>query len=62
MALLLFFMKRAHSSATLVCEPLGEIGMAVVAPVMPAAVAAVESCVVAVLLSDVLSWTAPLLM
>ena len=58
----LFFMNLAHSSATLSCEPAGLIGMAVVAPVMPSAVAAVCSWVVAVALSELLSCTAPLLM
>ena len=52
---LLFFIKRAHSSATLDWEPLGEIGIAVELP--PAAV----KSVVAVVLSAVLSDAAPLL-
>ena len=52
---LLFFIKRAHSSATLVCEPLGEIGIVVVLP--PTAVNAAAACDV----SELLSCAAPLL-
>jgi hypothetical protein len=42
-------MRRAHSSATFDCEPLGEIGIVVVAPVRAYAVAWVCNQVVAVL-------------
>ncbi|MNO97103.1 hypothetical protein D3C76_888000 [compost metagenome] len=52
----LFFMKRAHSSATLSWEPLGEIGMADVSP--PTAL----SAAVAWVMSLLLSCAAPLLM
>ena len=55
-------MKRAHSSATLSCEPEGLIGIAVVAPAMPSAIAADCSHPEAVVLSAALSWTGPLLM
>ncbi len=58
----LFLMKRAHSSATLVCRPLGEIAISVVAPAIPTAAAAVASQVVAVLVSAVFSADWPLLM
>ncbi|MCY1349405.1 hypothetical protein D9M69_355920 [compost metagenome] len=49
-------MKRAHSSATLFCEPLGEIGIVVVLP--PAA----ANAAVAAVISELLSCAAPLLM
>ena len=58
----LFFMKRAHSSDTLVSRPLGEIGILSVAPATPTAAAAVASQVVAVLVSALFSVDWPLLM
>jgi hypothetical protein len=55
-------MNRAHSSAGLVCDPLGEIGIVLVAPEMFSPLAAWLRNVVPIAMSELLSCAAPLLM